>query len=92
MPTLPTAHEAGVEALVLDSWIGLFAPAKTPASVLDKLRGAIAKVMQAPDLRKRLEGNGWRFLDMAPQETESFVRAEAAKWPAFFRQAGIRPE
>ena len=92
MPTLPTAQEAGVEALVLDSWIGLFAPAKIPAPALDKLRNAIARVMQAPDLRKRLEGNGWRFLDMAPKETESFVRAEAVKWPAFLRQAGIKPE
>ncbi len=92
MPALPTAQEAGVEGLVLDSWIGLFAPAKTPPAALDKLRGAIARVMQAPDVRKRLEGNGWRFIDKTPAETESFVRAEAAKWPAFFRQAGIKPE
>ena len=92
MPTLPTAQEAGVEGLVLDSWIGLFAPAKTPAPALDKLRAALARVMQAPDVRKRLAGNGWRFIDKTPVETESFVRAEAARWPAFLRQAGIKPE
>lgn len=92
MPKLPTGQEAGVEGLVLDSWIGLFAPAKTPAPVIEKLRSALGKVMQAPDVRKRLESTGWRVITMSPRETEDFVRAEAAKWPKFLRQAGIKPE
>lgn len=92
MPNVPTGPEAGVDGLVLDGWIGLFAPAKTPAPVVEKLRVALAKVMQVPEVRKRLESNGWRLISMTPAQTEAFVKAEAAKWPQFLRQAGIKPE
>jgi len=92
MPNVPTGPEAGVDGLVLDGWIGLFAPAKTPAPVVEKLRAALAKVMQMPELRKRLETNGWRLISMTPAQTEVFVKAEAVKWPQFLRQAGIKPE
>jgi tripartite-type tricarboxylate transporter receptor subunit TctC len=92
MPNVPTGPEAGIDGLVLDGWIGLFTPAKTPASVVEKLRVALAKVMQMPEVRKRLESNGWRLISMTPAQTEAFVKAEAAKWPQFLRQAGIKPE
>ncbi|HEY4374543.1 MAG TPA: tripartite tricarboxylate transporter substrate binding protein [Burkholderiales bacterium] len=92
MPKVPTGPEAGVDGLVLDGWIGLFAPSKTPAPAVAKLRTALAKVMQSPETRKRLESGGWRIIDMSPAQTEAFVKAEAVKWPLFLRQAGIKPE
>ena len=92
LPNVPTGHEAGVDGLVLESWLGLFAPAKTPQTVVELLRTALAKVMQAADLRERLQSNGWRILSLPAKETEAFVKAEAQKWPQFIRQAGIRAE
>jgi tripartite-type tricarboxylate transporter receptor subunit TctC len=92
MPNVPTGAEAGLEGLVIDSWLGLFAPAKTPAPIVARLRGAFAKVMQAPDLRKRLESNGWTLISMTPAQTEAFVKEEAVKWPKFLHQAGLKPE
>jgi tripartite-type tricarboxylate transporter receptor subunit TctC len=92
LPTVPTGVEAGVEGLTLDSWIGLFAPAKTPPAIIEKLRAALLKVMERPEVRKRLESSGWRIISMPPRETEAFFKSEAVKWPEFLRHAGIKPE
>lgn len=92
LPQVPTSREAGVEGLVLESWIGLFAPAKTPQPIIEQLRVAVAKVMQASDVRERLRSSGVKTLSMPTKETEAFIKAEAEKWPAFIRQAGIKAE
>ena len=92
LPQVPTGREAGVDGLVLDSWIGLFAPAKTPKPVVQRLRAATLKVMDAADTRQRFQTGGWREISMSPEETEVFIRSEAQKWPTFLKQAGIRAE
>jgi tripartite-type tricarboxylate transporter receptor subunit TctC len=92
LPNVPTGREAGLEGMVLDSWIGLFAPAKTPKPIVERLRAATLKAVEAPETKKRLETSGWRTLSMPAAETESFVRSEAQKWPKFLQQAGVKPE
>ena len=92
LPNVPTGKEAGLDELVLDSWLGLFAQSKTPPAIIQTLRGATLKMLQAPDTRKRLEANGWRIISMSSAETEAFVKSEAEKWPRLLQQAGIRPE
>jgi tripartite-type tricarboxylate transporter receptor subunit TctC len=92
LPNVPTGREAGLDGLVLDSWIGLFAPAKTPKPVVQRLRAATLKVIDAADTRQRFQTGGWREISMSPEETEAFIRSEAEKWPTFLKQAGIRAE
>jgi tripartite-type tricarboxylate transporter receptor subunit TctC len=92
LPQVPTGREAGLDGLVLDSWIGLFAPAKTPKPVMQRLRAATLKVMDAADTRQRFQTGGWREISMSPEQTEAFIRSEAEKWPTFLRQAGIRAQ
>ena len=92
LPDVPTGKEAGLEGLVLDSWIGLFAPAKTPAAVLATLRDATSRALESAEVRKRMETNGWRILAMPPAEVQRFVRDEAERWPKFLKQAGITAE
>jgi tripartite-type tricarboxylate transporter receptor subunit TctC len=89
MPQIPTAREAGVDGLEMESWIGIFASAKTPAPVLEKLRAGLAKVTAQPELRQRLEKGGWRMMGMSVSEAESYARSEADKWTRFLKQAGI---
>jgi tripartite-type tricarboxylate transporter receptor subunit TctC len=92
LPNVPTAVEAGLAGMELESWLGIFAPARTPAPVVDRLRSAMAVVARQPELRKRLEGGGWRMLDMSTADTERYVKAEAERWPRFLREAGISGE
>src|SRR2546428_1947010 len=61
LPNVPTGREAGLDGLVLDSWIGLFAPARTPKPVVERLRTATLKVVESSDTRTRLESCGQRF-------------------------------
>lgn len=92
LPNVPTGREAGLEGMVLDSWIGLFAPAKTPKPIIEQLRAAISRVLESADLRKRMEVAGWRVMAMSPAETEAFVKSEADKWVRILRQAGIKAQ
>jgi tripartite-type tricarboxylate transporter receptor subunit TctC len=92
LPNVPTGREAGLEELVLDSWLGLFAQSKTPRAIIHTLRAATLKMLEIPDTRKRLETNGWRIISMSSAETEAFVKSEAEKWPRFLQQAGIKAE
>ncbi|HEY3078249.1 MAG TPA: tripartite tricarboxylate transporter substrate binding protein [Burkholderiales bacterium] len=92
LPDVPTAAEAGLQDFVLDSWLGLFAPARTPSGVIERLRMATLKAVDNVEVRRRLEASGWRILSMSPEETRAFVKREAEKWPAILHQAGIKPE
>jgi tripartite-type tricarboxylate transporter receptor subunit TctC len=92
LPGVPTATEAGLPGMVLESWLGIFAPARTPPAAVNRLREAMSRVVAQPDLRKRLEDGGWRMLDQDAASTEQFVRAEAERWPTFLREAGISGE
>jgi tripartite-type tricarboxylate transporter receptor subunit TctC len=92
LPNVPTGKEAGLDGLVLDSWIGLFAPAKTPRPIVEKLRATTAKTLHAAETRKRLEQSGWHVLALSPAETEAFVKSEAEKWPQFLRDAGVEAQ
>ena len=92
LPDVPTVSEAGLKDFVLDSWLGLFAPARTPGPVVERLRAATLKGLENPDVRRRLEASGWRLMPMTAEEMRAFVRREAEKWPGVLRQAGLKPE
>jgi len=92
MPQLPTIIETGVLDLEMETWFGLFAPARTPRAVVERLRAEVDRATQSAEVRSRLEMGSGRSLRMAPAETEAFVRAEVAKWAGLLRRAGIKPE
>jgi tripartite-type tricarboxylate transporter receptor subunit TctC len=92
MPRVPTVTETGLLDLEMETWFGLFAPARTPRPVIDRLRAEIDKATRVPDVRRRLEQGSGRSLQMAPAQTEAFVRAEVPRWIALIRKAGITPE
>ena len=58
MPQLPTTVEAGVPGSEYLFWVGMFAPAKTPAAIVDRLDAEVAKVMTSPDIKERLDKLG----------------------------------
>jgi tripartite-type tricarboxylate transporter receptor subunit TctC len=92
LPDLPTITETGVAPFVMETWFGLFAPAKAPAPVIEKLRGAVAEIMKSPAVRATFEKSGGTLLDMKPAETEAFVKAEITKWTKLVRDAGVTAE
>jgi tripartite-type tricarboxylate transporter receptor subunit TctC len=92
MPQLPTLVETGVVDLEMETWFGLFAPARTPRAIVERLRAEVDRATRSAEVRSRLEMGSGRSLRIAPAETEAFVRAEVAKWTRLLRRAGIEPE
>jgi tripartite-type tricarboxylate transporter receptor subunit TctC len=92
LPQVPTAREAGLAGYEVESWIGLFAPAKTPRSAIERLRAAAGKAMQSADMKNRLQAAGWRIFTLSGAQTEGFLKAEAELWPPLLRRAGVTVE
>jgi len=92
MPQVPTLAETGVVDLEMETWFGLFAPARTPRAIVERLRAEVDKATLSVEVRSRLEMGSGRSLRMGPAETETLVKAEVAKWVGLLRKAGIEPE
>ena len=74
--------------LEIDSWIGLFAPAKTPPAVIARLQQAIAQSYS--ELKPKFALNGGELMEMPPDRLGPFVKTEYDKWLKIIRDAGIR--
>src|SRR5215475_15016925 len=90
IPDVPTMTEAGVPGLEIDSWIGLFAPARTPPAAITRLQQAITQSM--PDLKQRFEAVGGEPMEVAPDRLNGIIKADYDRWIAIIRDAGIRLE
>ena len=88
-PDLPTAQEAGVPGYDVTSWNALFAPAGTPADVIDKLQKGLAEVLAEPEMKRRLLELGIEARSTQPQQLKTQLEADIAKWEAVITKAGI---
>ena len=91
-PDLPTLAEAGVPDCIVNSWYGAFAPAKTPPAFVDRLNGALVKVLQTPEVRDKLLLQGAEAAPSTAAELDGVVKDELRKWEMVIREAKIRPE
>ena len=87
-PDVPTMSEAGVPGLDVNSWLGVFVPAKTPPEIIAKLRTDIRAVL--PDLKERFEKSGGEVFDLPNDKIDAFVRSEYEIWTKLIREAGIK--
>ena len=91
-PKIPTLLETGVMDLEMETWFGLFVPAKTPQAIVDRLRQEIDIAMKSDDVRKKLQQGSGRILQMTATQTEEMMKAEVNKWPKLLKNVGILPE
>jgi tripartite-type tricarboxylate transporter receptor subunit TctC len=87
-PDVPTMSEAGVPDLDIDSWLGIFAPAKTPPEAIARLRRDIRASL--PDLRERFEKSGGEVWDLPDDRLDAFVVSEYDNWTKLIRETGIK--
>jgi tripartite-type tricarboxylate transporter receptor subunit TctC len=92
LPNVPTIAESGVTDFEVDSWSGLFAPAKTPADIIDALHRATKNALDLPDVRARLESLGNDVIASTPEAFTTKYRADLAKYPRIIREARIPPQ
>lgn len=91
-PEFPTIAEAGVPGYEHASWVGLLAPARTPAAVVSRLNSASVKVVNTPDVKAQLLREGLESVGDTPQEFASLVKSEVSKWMKVVKAAGIKPQ
>jgi tripartite-type tricarboxylate transporter receptor subunit TctC len=91
-PDLPTVAEAGVPGYAAESWYGLFAPAKTPPDVIDRLNKSAAKAVQSEAFRKLGVNEGLVMVARPPEEFDRYFRGEEERWRKVIEDAGIRIE
>ena len=89
VPDLPTVAEAALRGFDANNWIGLFAPAGTPSEIVHLLNTEVVKVMNTPEMRKRVETEGATFSPMSAGQFADFVRKEVIEWREIIRAAGI---
>ena len=89
LPDVPTVTEGGFANFEERSWVGYFAPAKTPAAIVKKLNGAVNEALGMADVRARLDALGLEPQPLSPREFSDYVRSEVAKWAKIIKTTGI---
>ena len=91
VPDIPTITEAGVKGYAAVNWYGLHAPAKTPASAIDRWSRDLTGVLKLPDIVRELKDRGIDATPSSPADYAVLIRTEEVKWLPVIRKSNIRP-
>lgn len=90
LPNVPTIAESGLPGYEMYEWNAVFAPAGTPAPIIDKVSKALAAVIKEPDVNARLVALGAETIGSTPAELDTFRRVEMTKWTRVAKENNIR--
>src|SRR5580765_157571 len=91
-PEIPSAAEAGIPGMDVRLWFGLFAPAKTPKSIVAKLNREIGDILRAPETQETFLKQGVAAAPGTPEELGDWVKTELARWTPVIQAAGIKAD
>jgi tripartite-type tricarboxylate transporter receptor subunit TctC len=89
LPDVPTFAEVGITGFDVTNWYGVFAPAKTPKDIVNRLNVEINKAMQDPATRAKLVEIGTQLGGGSPQDFEAFLKTELAKYNKLVKEAKV---
>jgi tripartite-type tricarboxylate transporter receptor subunit TctC len=92
IPNVPTTTEAGMKGFELEAWVGIFAPAGTPAEVVVKLSSSIKAGLEQPDTKTRADNAGIELRYQPPAALEALVKQETEFWAKTIKAAGIQAD
>jgi tripartite-type tricarboxylate transporter receptor subunit TctC len=90
LPDVPTLGELGYAGMEDYTWVGIFAPAGTPADVLQKLNGAIVRIANESEIKQRLEAVAFDVTAAPLGETAAYLKSEVAKWAQVVKDTGAK--
>jgi tripartite-type tricarboxylate transporter receptor subunit TctC len=91
-PELPTMAESGLPGYEATAWFALFAPARTPATIVGKLNAEVNALLNLPDVKERMLGLGADAIPMTPHELGAYVVAEIVKWGKLIKASGAKAD
>jgi len=89
-PDIPTARELGYPEIEASSWYGLFAPAGTPAEIIQRLNAEVVALSKSPEYRAQLQVYGQEAISGTPAQLAQHVRTEYQKWARVIKSANIK--
>src|SRR6266513_2760113 len=89
LPDVPTVRELGFPKLEADGWNGLFAPAKTPREIIERLQRETAAAVRHPDSAKRLTDLAAEPVGSTPAEQDAVLRRQVAQFRPIIRELGV---
>jgi len=89
LPNVPTTAEAGVPGSEFNFWIGMFAPAKTPREIVNRLQAEVVKALNTPEVKERFNTLGADAWTLTPEQFETYVRDEIKSNAALVKAAGL---
>ena len=92
LPQVPTVAEVAIPGFSYSLWGGLFAPADTPAAVVQSLNKEVNAILASPDIRARFEADNLSVPRNTPAEFAEYVRNEAAKFEKLVKEANLKAE
>ena len=92
LPEVPTIAESGYPGFEAVGWIGIAAPAKTPAPVLDKLNAEIVRIINTPEMKERLATLAFTPVGDTRNQFTAFIKSEIARWGKAVKESGAKAE
>jgi tripartite-type tricarboxylate transporter receptor subunit TctC len=92
LPQVPTVAEAGLPTLTAGTWAALYGPAKLPPEIANRMSRELNAAMARPDVRDRIEKQGFDLSGSTPAELGSFMVEQLQAWAKAFSDAGMQPE
>ena len=92
LPNVPTVNETGVTKFDGESWMGVFAPAATPAPVVEALRALLLNVVRDGEYVARVESGGGRIMAVPANQQQAFLRIEIERWGKLINQYSVTAE
>ncbi|GGX13821.1 ABC transporter substrate-binding protein [Pigmentiphaga litoralis] len=89
---VPTLAEGGLTGFETVNWYGIFAPARTPAEVLDRINRDVVRFVTRPDVKERLARDSVEVVGSSRPDFASFLQKDMAKWATVVKERNIRPE
>ena len=91
-PDIPTVAESGLPGFETGSWQGIVAPANTPRAVVVRLHDTVARILDTPDMKARLDQAGAELRPQSPEQFGEFIRSEKARWAKVVKESGEKFE
>lgn len=89
-PEVPTVSESGVPGYVVDSWQAVFAPAKTPQDIVQKMNAGIVKALTERAIVDKLTRTAYAPESSTPKGLQDFLKADTEKWESVIKSTGMK--
>jgi tripartite-type tricarboxylate transporter receptor subunit TctC len=92
LPDLPTVSEAGLPGFENVTWHSIVVPAGTPKPIVKRLHGDLVKILQHPEVKGRIEGQGLAIVGSTPEALSALIRTESIKYAKLVKDIGFQPQ